>query len=141
MTDKVNLLFKDAHIEWAAKVGDDAMPLDEWIKGVFGKLAEQADNLLITWLLKLVNAKLSTVVNEHLPAIIDNVQIALDDCIDGDDNYSTAIDQLDQAGKDVLDITSLSPSAQNAILMGLQAIEFILNSLIERKQSQEEVAE
>ncbi len=132
------MLFTDAHISWAAKKGDDALPFDEWIKNkLIGGAVELGDGPAIKLILNGVNKLASPKVPDTLK---DNLHIALDDCIDGDHNYLEAIDQIDQVGKEILDITKLPLKTQKVILMGLNMLEFIL-AYLDEKDSPVEPAE
>ena len=136
MSDNTILLITDEQIDWLAKFADDAMPIDEWVKRpILGKILEAGDGPIIRAVLNGVN----NLASPHIPdGLKDNFQVALDDVIDGDKDYSEAIDQIDVIGGEILDMTQLSAKVKGAIKTALGIVEIVLGFLAEPTEPEEE---
>ena len=109
-------LFKPTHIEWAAQRVDDEVDFKELIKNkVVGAIAEGLDKKAVEITLLALNAKVSQYVPDDYK---DNIHSALDDVIDGDGDYTEAVNEaLDLLGE-ILDDVNVNDTV-NTILSAL----------------------
>ena len=89
MAENTILLFNDDHIKWGYKTLDDAFDFKEIIKNkLVGAIVEGVDGPAWRISLNTLNKAVSPYIPDEYK---DEVHAALDDVIDGDDDYTEAI--------------------------------------------------
>lgn len=117
------LLLTEAQINWAAKSFDERFDFTEIIKNkIVGMAAEAIDTKVPKWMLGILNAKVSPFVPDEIK---DELQAALDDVIDGDKDFTVAVENaievIDQL-KEKLNVEAWIKALIDTILDLLKAI-------------------
>ena len=126
------LLTKD-HVSKVAKLLDELADWNEIIKNpLLGAMAEAGDGptyrFTLTQLNVFVSSKIPDEYEVHLPAL----HAALDDVLDGDDDYGDAIDNAVELIDDILDDLALTPWLEAMVNGVLELVKAVLHYLDEK---------
>lgn len=130
------LLLTDEHIAWGVETLDELLPFKEWIKNpVVGAAVEGIDGPVLKLTLKGINSKVSPFVPDEYK---DEIHAALDDVIDGDDNYAEAIENALDILDDLKDKLDAAPWVLSLIDALIDIVKAVLLTLLDKAVEKED---